>query len=120
MKSPLRELELDARFIQSHRVQPARYKALKAPVLIGVFAGYRRLFGGWRTAVLITCFMLLSLVVHLVCRTKSERYTRSSLDFVVVEEDGKPTAKRIGKYYYSAVALNAVLAIAISQAWPAD
>jgi len=34
----------------------------------------------------------------------------------VVEEDGQPHAKSIGKFYYSAVALSALLSLLITRA----
>jgi hypothetical protein len=42
------------------------------------------------------------------------------VDFVVAEENGKPVAQRIGKFYHVTVVLNAALAVAISQALPLE
>jgi hypothetical protein len=43
---------------------------------------------------------------------------RSWLDFVVVEEGSEIKAKSIGKFYYMAIALNASIAVLISQVFP--
>jgi hypothetical protein len=39
---------------------------------------------------------------------------------VVVEDNGKLVAKSIGRFYYSAVVVSAILSVAISQGLPLD
>jgi hypothetical protein len=68
-----------------------------------------------KTAVFVVVFFFLSLLVHLVYRIKTDKFKRTWLDFVVVEENGEMKPTSIGKYYYTAVILNAVFAIIISQ-----
>jgi hypothetical protein len=51
----------------------------------------------------------------MIYRAKTDVWTRSWLDFVVVEEDGKPRPVRIGAFYYSAVLVNSILSLIISQ-----
>jgi hypothetical protein len=57
----------------------------------------------------------LSTVVHFVYRAKTNKYKQSWLDFIVYEEDGELKYKRIGKFYYSAIIVNAILSFMISQ-----
>jgi len=55
---------------------------------------------------------------HLIHRASTQRWQRSWLDFVVAEENGQIVTQSIGKFYYAAVVLNAVLSIIVSQALP--
>jgi len=112
------EIKVDLDFVRSHTLQPKWYKALKVVILAGFLAGYGYLFGLARMAVFLGSFLLLSLIVHLIYRAKTQRWQRSWLDFVVTEVDGKRTAQSIGKFYYAAIVLNAVLSVVISQALP--
>ena len=114
----LEEIKFDVAFVRSHTLQPQWYKTLKVMLLVGFLAGYGRLVGLARMAACLVCFLVLSLVVHLVYRAKTQRFQRSWLDFVVAEENGKPVARSIGKFYYTAVALNAMLSVIISQLLP--
>ncbi len=118
MSNLLDEIKVDVNFIKSHTLQPKWYKALKVVLLVGFLVGYGHLFGLDRTAAFLVCFLLLSLVVHLIYRAQTQRFQRSWLDFVVAEENGKPVARSIGRFYYAAVALNAILSVSISQALP--
>jgi hypothetical protein len=115
MTKLLDEVRFDLSFIRSHTLQPKWWKVMKVFVLAGVMAGYFGLFGLVKTIAFFASFMLLSLFVHMVYRVKTEKYSKSWLDFVVVEEAGEARAKRIGRYYYAAILLNAALSIAISQ-----
>ena len=116
----LEEIKLDVSFVKSHSLQPKWYKALKVVILVGFLVGYGYLFGLVRTAVFCASFLSLSFLVHLIYRAKTQRWQRSWLDFVVVEENGKPVAKSIGKFNYAGVVLNAVLAVIVSQALPLE
>jgi len=111
-------IKIDVRFIRSHTVQPKWFKVLKVVGLLAFALGYARLFGTRKALVFFACFLSLSLVVHMIYRTKSKVYQQSWLDFVVVAEDGKPVAKSIGPYYYLAVAFNALASVLISLCWP--
>jgi hypothetical protein len=108
-------LVYDARFVRGHRLQPGWFKALKVVILLAVVAGYVVLFGPARTAVFVAVFLGLSLVVHLVYRAGTARFTRTWLDFRVREVDGRMVPVSIGRVCYSAVAANAVIAVAASQ-----
>jgi hypothetical protein len=116
----LEEIKVDVNFVRSHTLQPRWYKALKVVILVGALAGYGYLFGLARTAIFGASFLLLSLVVHLLYRAKTQRFQRSWLDFVVAVENDKIVAKSIGAYYYAAIVLNALLSVVISQVWPLD
>jgi hypothetical protein len=113
--SLIRELLYDLRFVRGHRLQPGWYKVAKAVVLVAAVVGYLVLFGPVKTAVLAAVFLLLSLVVHLVYRAGTDRFTRSWLDFRVREENGRMVPVSIGRVYYSVVAANAAIAVASSQ-----
>jgi hypothetical protein len=115
MSRLLEELKIDLKFVGSHTVQPRWYKVLKIFLLVGFLVGYGLLFGARKTLVFLGVFFLLSLVVHMVYRVKTDTWKRSWLDFAVVEEPGGPRPVGIGVYYYSAVVLNAVLSLIISQ-----
>jgi hypothetical protein len=116
----LDEIKIDVAFVRSHTLQPKWYKALKVVILAGFLAGYGYLFGLARLAAFLVSFLLLSLVVHLIYRARTQRWQRSWLDFVVAEANGKRAAQSIGKFYYAAIVLNAVLSVVISQALPLE
>jgi len=118
MMKLLNEIKDDVSFIKSHTMQPKWYKILKIFILLGFLAGYWYLFGTIKTGIFFAVFMVLSLLVHVVYRVKTNKWKRSWLDFVVVEEAGEIKAKSIGKFYYSAVVINAVLSLVISQVIP--
>ena len=115
MPKLLEELLYDLRFVRSHRLQLGWYKLLKIFILLGFLIGYWYLYGWLKTALFLAVFMFLSLVVHVLYRFKTNKYTQSWLDFVVVEEDNKNQAKSIGIFYYAAIVLNAMIAFLISQ-----
>ena len=110
------EIKYDLNFIQSHTLQPGWYKIAKVFILLGLIGGYYFLFGLVKTFVFIFTFMLLSTIVHFVYRIRTKRWSQSWLDFIVVEENGEVKYKRIGKFYYSAVIVNAILSVLLSQA----
>lgn len=110
----LGEIKYDLSFIKSHTLQPEWYKRLKIVLLAGFAAVYWIFFGLEKTVLFFAVFFSLNLCLHLLYRIKTNRYTRSWLDFAVVQEDGAP-ARRIGWFYYPAVLLNTVIALIISQ-----
>jgi hypothetical protein len=114
MSNLLQEIQYDLNFIRSHTLQPRWYKALKVFVVGGFLLAYATYFGGKKTGVFMAVFFFLSFLVHMLYRVKTDRWKRSWLDFVVVEEDQEIRPKSIGKFYYAAVALNTVIALVIS------
>jgi Ca2+-dependent lipid-binding protein len=118
MKKTIDEIAYDVEYIKGHELQPQWFKIAKIFILLGAIGGYSYLFGWSRTIVFVLIFLLLSTVVHYTYRIKTERYTKSWLDFRVREENGKLITEKIGKYYYSAIILNAIVSIIISQILP--
>ncbi len=115
MPKLLKEIKDDANFIKSHTLQPKWYKIFKVFMILGFLGGHFFLFGSLKTLVFCGVFFSLSLLVHLVYRVKTNKWTQGWLDFVVIEESGELRPIRIGKYYYSAVFLNALIALLVSQ-----
>jgi hypothetical protein len=115
MPNLLKEVKDDVDFVKSHTLQPKWYKFGKIFILLGVLAGYYALFGWRKTVIFLGVFLSLSLLLHMLYRVKTRKFTRSWLDFVVVEKDGQPKAQRIGAYYYLAIIFNAIVALVISQ-----
>lgn len=111
----LDEIKLDLNFIKSHALQPKWYKILKAVFLVGFLMVYFILFGSLKTAVFLSVFLCLNLLMHMLYRVKTDRWVKSWLDFVVVEENDALQARSIGKFYYSMVILNAAIALLCSQ-----
>jgi hypothetical protein len=114
----LKEFKDDLNFIKSHSLQPQWYKVLKFFIIAGFLAGYYYLFGFIKAVVFFAVFLLLSLLVHFIYRVKTNKWKQSWLDFVVVESGDGIKAKSIGKFYYSAIALNTVFSVIISQMFP--
>ena len=115
MKEIIEEIKYDANFIKGHQLQPGWYKVLKVFLILGFLGGYLYFFGSSKTLLLSAVFFSLSLVVHMVYRIKTKRYTQSWLDFEVVEKDGERIPQKIGIYYYLAVFTNLIIGIVISQ-----
>lgn len=115
MKRIWSEIKFDAEFIRGHTLQPQWYKILKVFLLLGGLAGYYFLFGGRRTLIFSLIFFGLATLVHLTYRTKTQKFTRSWLDFVVTEVEGQLLYQPIGKFYYLAVLLSLIFAIILSQ-----
>jgi hypothetical protein len=114
MRKISKEIAYDANFLKGHKLQPAWWKVMKIFVLLGAITGFVLLFG-WRRAVLFTIvFFLLMLVVHLVYRFNTRKFTRNWLDFIVVEDKEKNIKPGIGAVYYSSIVLNAVIAFLVS------
>jgi membrane protein implicated in regulation of membrane protease activity len=112
-------ISYDAKFIRDHKLQPGWFKILKVFILVGAAVAYTLFFGWKKATVFVAVFLLLSLVVHYTYRAKTERFTRSWLDFRVREEGGKVVADRIGGFYYLAIVGNATIALTASQLVPA-
>ena len=114
MPNLLKEIQSDVQFVRGHTLQPKWYKFGKIFILLGLLGGYTALFGWRRMLVFLGVFLLLSLLLHLLYRAGTHKFARSWLDFVVVEEDGVPKAQRIGAFYYIAILVNVLVALAVS------
>jgi hypothetical protein len=115
MANLIDEIKYDLSFLKSHSLQPKWYKILKVFILLGFLMGYYFLFEMKATILYFVAFIFLSIVVHLTYRIKTNKWTTSWLDFVIIEENNELSTKRIGKFYYSAVVFNALLSFIISQ-----
>lgn len=109
------EIKYDFLFVKSHTLQPKWYKVLKVFILAGFLTGYLVLFGTSKTLLFLASFLLLSAIIHLTYRIKTQKFTRTWLDFVVVRENDSIKMKRIGKIYYSAILVSAIISGVISQ-----
>ena len=116
MNKLIDEIKYDLNFLKSHTLQPRWFKIAKVFILLGFLGGYYFLFGLSKTLIFILSFIFLSTSLHFMYRAKTNKYKQSWLDFVVYEEDGELKYKRIGKFYYVAIIVNAVLSFMISQA----
>ena len=105
----------DLSYLKSHTLQPKWFKILKVFILLGVLLGYYFLFGLTAMVLFSVTFFSLMLIVHFAYRIKTNKYTTSWLDFVVVQEGNKLKTKRIGKYYYATVIASAIIALIVSQ-----
>jgi len=115
MSNLFQEIKDDLSFIKTHTMQPQWYKILKIFILLGFLTGYYYLFGFMKTVIFFAVFMLLMLLVHLIYRIKTNKFRKCWLDFVVEESPNGVKAKSIGKFYYSAIVLNTLFSIIISQ-----
>jgi hypothetical protein len=115
MPKLIHEIRDDAQFVKGHSLQPEWFKVAKIFILLGFLVGYALLFGWRKMLIFLVCFLFLMFLVHMAYRIQTHQYTQSWLDFVVVEQDGRRTYQRIGKYYYAAILMNAGISIWISQ-----
>ena len=109
------EIKHDISFIRSHRLQPTWYKVLKVFILLGFIFGYYSLFDFMKALVFTVSFFALALLIHMIYRVMTKRWTQTWLDFKVAEVEGRVQAIGIGKFYYMGVTLSALLSVIISQ-----
>jgi hypothetical protein len=109
------EIKHDLSFIKSHTLQPQWYKVLKVFIILGFMVGYFLLFGTLKTIFFFAVFFFMSILVHLTYRAKTNKWTRTWLDFVVTEMDGDIKAESIGIFYYLAIVVNVIISLVISQ-----
>jgi hypothetical protein len=111
----MNEIRYDVSFIKNHKLQPAWYKYTKIFILLALLAGYALLFGWKKCLLFLAVFFLCCAIIHFMYRFYTRKFTQSWLDFRVYEEDGQIKTGRIGKVYYSAILISALLACLISQ-----
>jgi uncharacterized membrane protein HdeD (DUF308 family) len=109
------EIVYDVKYIRDHNLQPQWYKYGKVLIILGFLLLYYLLFAWQRTIIFAGLFFALSAIVHLLYRIKTEKFTKSWLDFRVREENGKYITERIGEYYYLFIISNTIISIVISQ-----
>jgi len=115
MRNLLKAILYDMKFVRGHTLQPAWFKVLKVFILLGLLAGSLLIFGLRPTLVFFGVFFLLSLILHLLYRVKTRKFTQSWMDFQVLEEAGGKVFRPIGIFYYFAILLNALLAMLASR-----
>ncbi len=116
MSKLIDEIKYDLNFLKSHTLQPKWFKVVKVFILLGILGGYFWIFGLVKTALFLGVFLFLMLIVHFTYRIKTRKYTRSWLDFTAPQDSDKTAPRRIGKFYYPAILVNAVIAWLVSQA----
>jgi len=115
MSKLIDEIKYDLNFIRNHSLQPQWYKVFKVILVLGIVTVFSFLFGIRRTLLFITAFFILNFFVHMIYRVKTNRFTKSWLDFVVVEAGDETRAESIGKFYYIAILFNAIISLVISR-----
>ena len=115
MKKLIDGVMYDASFVKSHTLRPGWFKAFKIFIFLGFLAVYSAIFGWRKMLAFLVAFLLLSMVVHMTYRLKTNRFTQSWLDFVVVQEGSERRYQRIGKFYYAVVIVNVMISVAVSQ-----
>ena len=115
MNKLIDEIKYDFNFIKSHTLQPKWFKVLKVFLMLGFLGGYVLLYGWEKMGVFFISFVGLGAILHFVYRIKTKRWKQSWLDFVIFEEDSEMKYKRIGKFYYAAIIVNAILSFTLSQ-----
>jgi hypothetical protein len=108
------DIKYDLDFLKSHTLQPKWYKILKVFILFGFLLGFYLIFDLSKTALFFACFVAFALAIHFTYRIKTRKYTQSWLDFIV-NETGEEKPKRIGKYYYPAIIISAIISFVVSQ-----
>ncbi len=120
MKRFFTEISYDVNFLKGHTLQPAWVKVVKIFILPAVLAGFILLFGWRRAAVFTVVFVLLMLVVHMIYRANTRKFTRNWMDFILVEDAERNLKQGIGAVYYASIVLDAVIAFFSAGCWRAD
>lgn len=97
------EIKKDFDFIKNHTLQPSWFKIAKVFLLLGILLVLFFILGFVKTIIWFSLFLVLGFIVHFMYRIKTDRYTRSWMDFKVKEVEGKRVYERIGFLYYSLV-----------------
>jgi hypothetical protein len=115
MGNIFKEIKYDVTFVKYHNLQPKWFKIGKIFILLFGLVGLYLLFGITKTILFFLFFVILMLLVHLIYRNNTLKFTKSWLDYIIVEEDAKKVTKRIGLYYYIFIIINAIIAFVLSQ-----
>jgi hypothetical protein len=115
MKKLLEEIKFDADFIKGHTLQPQWYKIFKVFLLLALIVGFVLIFGGLKTLIFFGVFFGLGLVLHMIYRINTKKFTQSWLDFKVEEVGGQLEYQRIGPYYYLIIGANGIIAFVLSR-----
>ncbi len=98
------EMKKDIEFLKKHTLQPKWWKITKIFILLGSLIVIYSIFGIIKTIIWFSIILALATIVHLIYRVNTNTYTKTWMDFKVVEIDGKRTYGRIGFLYYTLVA----------------
>jgi len=101
----IKEIKKDINFIKKHNLQPAWWKITKIFVLLGSLITIFYIFGILKTMIWFSIVIILGVIIHFIYRIKTHAYTRSWMDFKVMEKEGKLTYGRIGFLYYTLVVI---------------
>ena len=115
IKKIISGIKYDLGFLKTHTLQPKWFKRLKIFILIGVLVSYSILIGFEEMVVFFITLALLMLVVHMIYRINTDKFTKNWLDFYVVMEDGGYKKRRIGKFYYPMIIINTAISVIVSQ-----
>jgi hypothetical protein len=117
MKKIIDGIKYDLGFLKTHTLQPKWFKRLKIFLLIGVLVSYSILIGFEEMVVFFITLVFLMLVVHMIYRINTDKFTKNWLDFNVVIEDGEYRYKKrsIGKFYYPMIIINTAISVIVSQ-----
>ena len=101
----IKEIKKDINFIKKHTLQPAWWKITKIFMLLGSLIIIFYIFGILKTIIWFSIVLILGLIIHFIYRIKTHTYTKSWMDFKVLEKEGKLTYGRIGFLYYILVVI---------------
>jgi len=99
------EIKKDINFLKTHTLQPAWWKITKIFILLGSLMIIFIIFGILKTIIWFSVVIILSVIIHFIYRIKTHAYTKSWMDFKVIEKEGKLTYGRIGFLYYALVVI---------------
>jgi len=99
----IKEIKKDIDFVKKHTLQPAWWKITKVFVLLGSLLIIFYIFGLFKTILWFSIVLILGVINHFIYRIKTHSYTKSWMDFKVMEKEGKLTYGRIGVLYYTIV-----------------
>jgi cytochrome c biogenesis factor len=63
------------------------------------------IFGILKTIIWFSIVLILGAIIHFIYRIKTHTYTKSWMDFKVIEKEGKLTYGRISFLYYTLVVI---------------
>jgi hypothetical protein len=106
----IKEIKNDINFLKKHTLQPAWWKITKIFVLLGSLIIIFFIFGILKTIIWFSIVLILGVIIHFVYRIKTHTYTKSWMDFKVIEKEGKLTYGRIGFFYYTLVVIMFLIA----------
>ena len=109
----IEEIKKDINFIKKHTLQPVWWKITKIFVPLGSLIIIFYIFGILKTIIWFSMVLVLGLMIHFIYRIKTHTYTKSWMDFKVIEKEGKLTYGRIGFLYYTLVVIIFLIATMI-------